>query len=245
MRLKLTVAYVGTAYSGWQRQPTERTVQGVLEAAVAAIVGRPVGVTGAGRTDAGVHASGQVAHLDVDDRIPPARWRSALNANLPADVRAIDCRAASEDFHARYGARRKTYRYAIDESPVASPFLAPFAWHVGTELDVEGMRAAAVGLLEGNLDQRAFASRPENADRPRPLESVTIERNRLLTLTVVGRSFLRYAVRGMVGTLVEVGRGRREPGTVAQLARSGARESAGATAPPHGLCLAVVDYTTP
>lgn len=243
MRLKLTLAYVGSRYAGWQRQPDEPTVQGVLEDAFAAIAGAPVGVVGAGRTDAGVHAAGQVAHADVEERLGPDEWLRALNAKLPVDVRVVTCEAAAADFHARYDTRGKTYRYAIDEHAVASPFLAPFAWHVGPGLDLDAMRSAAEGL-DGDIDQRTFATQPRDGDRPRPLDSVILARGRLLTLEFRGRSFLRYAVRGMVGTLLEVGRGRRAPGSVAALARSGDRASAGVTAPPHGLCLASVRYHT-
>lgn len=241
MRLKITLAYVGTAYAGWQRQPHDPTVQRHLERALAAVDGAIVPTVGASRTDAGVHAAGQVAHADVRRGLDAEDWQRALNAHLPADVRVGRVEPATDDFHARYGASRKVYRYHVDESPVASPFLAPFAWHRPGSLDLEAMQCAARDL-EGAIDQRTFATRPVDGERPRPLELVRVERDRLLTITVAGRSFLRYAVRGLVGTLLEVGAGRRHPDTVHELARSGRRDDAGATAPAHGLCLVRVEY---
>lgn len=241
MRLKITLAYSGGAYAGWQRQLRKPTVQGRLERALAEVDGGEVTAMGASRTDAGVHASGQVAHADVRRRLEAGDWLAALNANLPADVRVGRVEPVGDDFHARYGAIRKVYRYHVDESAVASPFLAPYAWHRPGSLDLEAMQAAATAL-EGGVDQRTFATRPDGVERPRPLEMVRVERGRLLAVTVVGRSFLRYAVRGLVGTLVDVGAGRRDPATVHDLARSGDRAAAGATAPAHGLCLVRVDH---
>lgn len=241
MRHKITLSYVGTAYAGWQRQPHDPTVQGVLEAALAGVAGQRVAVTGAGRTDSGVHASGQVAHFDSAAGLLPAQWRAALNANLPADVRVLEVTPVSHKFHARYSVTGKLYRYCIDNRPLASPFLAPFAWHLDRRLDVDAMQAAA-RLLEGPVDQRAFATRPQPGRSQRPLERVQIDADRLLAITFQGRSFLRYAVRGMVGTLVQVGTGRRDPESLAQLAASGDRAAAGPTAPAHGLCLVRVDY---
>lgn len=241
MRLKITLAYAGTAYAGWQRQPAQPTVQGWLEHALAAIEGDAVTAIGAGRTDAGVHAAAQVAHADARRDLDADGWRAALNAHLPADIRVTDVEAAAADFHARYGAVRKLYRYHVDESPVASPFLAPYAWHRPGGLNLEAMQRAARDL-EGDVDQRTFATRPQDGDRPRPLDLVRVERGRLLSITVAGRSFLRYAVRGLVGTLVEVGVGRLQPEAIHELARSGRRDAAGPTAPPHGLCLVRVEY---
>ncbi len=241
MRLKLTLAYVGTGYAGWQRQPDTATVQGVLEAAAGRTADRITAVSGAGRTDAGVHAAGQVAHMDVDGRLEPEVWLQALNARIPDDVRVLACEPVDPAFHARYDATRKIYRYCIDERAVASPFLAPFTWHVRQELDVEAMQGAAT-YLEGPVDQRAFATQPDSEDTIRPIESIRIERDRLVSVTVIGRSFLRYVVRGIVGTLVEVGRGRREPASLRELAASGDRDAAGAAAPARGLCLVRIDY---
>ncbi len=242
MRLKLTLAYVGTAYAGWQRQPVAATVQASLEAAAAPVAGAAVAVAGASRTDAGVHARGQVAHLDIELGRRPEVIMAALNARLPRDIRVLECRAVAKEFHARHSAVGKLYEYTIDNRPVASPFRAPYAWHVATKLDVAAMQRAAEHL-RGPLDQRAFSTQPVDGGRPdRPLESITLGGDGKLEIRVSGRSFLRYAVRGIVGTLVDVGLGRRLPSDLAELARSGDRAAAGATAPAHGLCLARVRY---
>lgn len=242
MRLKLTLAYNGTAYSGWQRQPATPTVQAAIEEAAVPVAGADVAVAGASRTDAGVHARGQVAHLDSHIERPPEEILGALNARLPADIRVLDCRHTDTEFHARHSAIAKLYTYTIDNRPVASPFRGPFAWHIATKLDVEAMQEAAKHL-RGPLDQRAFATQPVTGGRPdRPLEAIEVDGTCLIAIRVSGRSFLRYAVRGLVGTLVEVGLGRRDPADLAELARSGDRSAAGSTAPAHGLCLAAVRY---
>jgi len=243
MRIKITLAYVGTAYAGWQRQNNAPTVQGAVEAAAANIADRPVAVYGAGRTDAGVHARGQVAHFDTEKSWPPEKWRRALNALVPVDIRIVEAVQVDPEFHARHGARGKTYTYQLDTGVVASPFLAPYAWHAGPELDVAALEAGAAALL-GPLDQRAFATQPEPGDRTeRPLAGAEVEvADDLVRITIHGRSFLRFAVRGMVGTLVEVARGRRTVSSVRHAAQSGDRQLAGVTAPSHGLCLERVHY---
>jgi tRNA pseudouridine38-40 synthase len=243
MRIKITLAYVGTAYAGWQKQNNAPTVQGAVEAVAAGLADLPVTVYGAGRTDAGVHARGQVAHFESEKDWPPEEWQRALNALLPADIRVVNAVQSSPRFHARHSARGKTYTYQLDTGSVASPFLAPYVWHVGPDLDLAALRAGAAALL-GPLDQRAFATQPEPGERTeRPLSSVEIEETAdTLRVTIRGRSFLRYAVRGMVGTVVEVARGRRAAESIRTVAESGDRTLAGATAPPHGLCLEHVHY---
>lgn len=246
MRIKITLAYVGTAYAGWQKQSHVPTVQGAVEAAAAVIASQAVTVYGAGRTDAGVHARGQVAHFDSDKDWPPGEWRRAINALLPADIRIAEAVCVAPQFHARHDARGKTYVYQLDPSVIASPFRAPFAWHVGAGLDGSALRAGAAALI-GPLDQRAFATQPEPGERiQRPLHSVDVEHTAgCLRITIRGRSFLRYAVRGMVGTLVDVARDRRTVDSVRAAAESGDRRLAGATAPAHGLCLQQVHYEDP
>ncbi|NKB90158.1 MAG: tRNA pseudouridine(38-40) synthase TruA [Acidobacteria bacterium] len=243
MRTKLTIAYVGTAYSGWQRQANAPTVQAALEDAAAAVAGMPTRVHGAGRTDAGVHAQGQVAHFDADKARDAATWQRAINAGLDSDIRVIAAMPVSDDFHARHSARGKTYRYALEGGAIQSPFSARYAWHVGADLDIRALQAGAEQLL-GPLDQRAFATQPEDGGRPdRPLDSVSVQPTpRGIDIVFVGRSFLRHAVRAMVGTLVEVGRGQRGAESVRGVAASGDRTLAGATAPAHGLCLEAVHY---
>ena len=241
MRLKATLSYAGTRYSGWQRQPDRATVQQAIETALARVTGTATPVVGSSRTDAGAHARGQVCHYDCDLRLTPTAWRRALNATLPSDIRTLSVIAVAPDFHARHQARRKIYRYALDPATVASPFLAPFSWHVPVALDLEAMKKAA-GELVGPVDQRAFATRPATGQTLRPIEGCMVERGRLITITVIGRSFLRFAVRGIVGTLVEVGRGTRTASEFGELARTGNRAQAGKTAPAHGLYLVSVDY---
>ncbi|MFQ5743764.1 MAG: tRNA pseudouridine(38-40) synthase TruA [Acidobacteriota bacterium] len=241
MRVRLKVAYAGTAYAGWQVQPGKPTVQGSLEEIVDKVAGRKVRVTGASRTDAGVHASGQVCHFDIPATLSPESWQRAFNGLLAADIRVLDASLAEPGFHARYSAHRKVYRYHLDPAPLASPFLAPFSWHRPGLVELDDL-AEAASLLEGPLDQRLFASRPEG-DRPiRPIEACSIDAGRLVTITIVGRSFLRHAVRGIVGMLVEVGSGRRSPSTVSDLLRGERSASPPVKAPSRGLCLARVQY---
>jgi tRNA pseudouridine38-40 synthase len=243
MRIRITIAYVGTAYAGWQKQTNAPTVQGAVEAVAAVIANQPVAVYGSGRTDAGVHARGQVAHFDTAKDWPAGEWQRAVNALLPADIRIVEAARADSQFHARHDARGKTYVYQLGTDSVASPFLAPFAWHVGPDLDVAALRSGAAALL-GPLDQRAFATQPEPGERTqRPLSDVLVEEgSESLRIVIRGRSFLRYAVRGMVGTLVEAARGRRSADSIRAAATSGDRKLAGATAPAHGLCLEQVHY---
>lgn len=263
MRLRLVIAYLGTDYSGWQVQPDRPTVQRALEQAVEEIGGRHVRVTGASRTDAGVHAAGQVCHFDPPREMPVREWSRALNALLPADVRVLDAAAAAPDFDARRHARRKRYVYRIDTAPVASPFLAPFAWHRPGLDRIQVMSRGAAGLLVDDLDQRHFASRPDDSRHIRPLEACEVRdvagcrqpkefqhlpsiqsgQGSVVTVTVVGRSFLRHAVRGMVGTLVEMAQERRSwEEFQAMVQGTPEHRPLSLKAPAHGLCLDRIDY---
>lgn len=242
MRLKVTLAYDGTRYGGWQRQPDKATVQGELERVATRIGDGPVRAVGAGRTDAGVHAAGQVAHLEGPiERRDPAQWLHGLNALLPEDIRVVSTAAVPNSFHARFDARRKTYRYHMDRGAIASPFLARYAWHLPDRLDAAMMEVAARGLV-GEIDQLAFASRPDPGPTLRSIDACNLDFGPPFTVTVTGRSFLRHVVRGIVGSLVEVGRGRIEPARLTNAARHGRREEAGPPAPAHGLVLVCVDY---
>lgn len=259
--LKLVLAYEGTGLVGWQRQARGVSVQGLLEEALGRLEGRPVPVTGAGRTDAGVHALGQVASCCLDHPIGLPDLRRALNAMLPPQVRVRRVEEAGPGFHARYAARGKTYRYAISQGEPASPFLRRLAWHVGYPLDIRAMGEAA-RLLEGRHDFAAFrstGSTPSTTTRT-VFTSTLVARSpipglgdgwigrlddgpcSLVTYEVSGDGFLRHMVRAIVGSLVEVGAGRREPAWIAQLLRTGRREDAGATAPACGLWLVEVQY---
>jgi tRNA pseudouridine38-40 synthase len=256
--LKLTLAYDGTPFVGWQRQPTGVSVQALVEEALAPIEGRRVAIVGAGRTDAGVHALGQVASCRVETRLDMERIRRALNARLPDSIRVLRVEEAPDGFHARYWARAKTYAYRVLTGPIADPFLRALAWHVPQALDVGAMRAALV-LLAGRHDFAAFQGAGSAVrDTVRTLLVTDLEEttwrglfgdappapddSRLLVWRLTGDGFLRHMVRTIVGTVVEVGLGRREPGDMAALLASGDRRRAGPTAPAHGLTLVSVEY---
>ncbi len=258
--LKLTVAYDGTGLVGWQRQAEGNSVQAVLEDALARFEGAPVVVHGAGRTDAGVHALGQVASVRLTCAHDAETLRRALNAQLPEDVRVLQVEEAAAAFHARFDARSKTYRYLIRNAPFVSPFERAFVWHVPQRLDVAAMQQAAE-ILAGTHDFAAFQSvGSDTSGTVRTLFSSSValepvasvlgltgpagrpESGALLVYETRGDGFLRHMVRTIVGTLVEVGRGWRAPGSLAQVLGGGLRTGAGATAPPHGLFLVGVDY---
>jgi tRNA pseudouridine38-40 synthase len=250
---KLTVSYDGTDFSGFQRQANARSVQEELEAAVAAIEGKHVTVSGAGRTDAGVHALGQVASFKLTSAIPEEDLLRALNARLPEDVRVLAAEVAPGGFNARFSARSKVYRYRISNTRVMSPFQRRFAWHISRRLDLAAMEEAARGLL-GEHDFSCFQARgkpgPRNkvrtATRTMTTSRWTEEQlpagGRLLTYEIAGTGFLKYMVRAVVGTLVEVGDGKRAASSVRELLESRSRAAAGPTAPPSGLYLVRGDY---
>ena len=251
---KLTVAYDGTGLVGWQRQPEGTSVQGLLEDALARLTATPlVTVTGAGRTDAGVHARGQVASVVLATALTAADVHRGANALLPPAVRVLAVEDAEPGFHARFGAREKRYEYHAVLGPVISPFDVRYAWHIPYPLDLAAMRAARPAL-EGRHDFAAFRSTGSDIeDTVRTLREVRIDDEALpgtgpeapgrkLVFTFVGDGFLRHMVRAMVGSLVEVGRGRWAPGRLAEIVASADRALAGPTAPPHGLFLVSVRY---
>jgi len=241
--LKLTLAYDGTRFVGWQRQAEGESIQGLLEEALARFEGAPVTVHGAGRTDAGVHALGQVASARLTSGHDVGTLARALNAQLPADLRVLDIVEAAPDFHARFSARAKTYRYQVRSGGVASPFERAYVWHLPERLDIDAMRAAARALA-GRHDFAAFQSAGTSVpDSIRTIAQSDLRTDGpLLIYEVTGDGFLRHMVRAVVGTLVEVGRGWRPADSIAALLDGGTRAQAGATAPPHGLFLVRVDY---
>jgi len=252
--LKLTIAYDGTAYVGWQRQQNGISIQALLEDALARIEGSPIVVMGAGRTDAGVHALGQVASVRIAHPIDTAPLRRALNAILPDDVRVLGVAEAPDDFHARFGARSKTYRYRIFTGDVVSPFERRYAWHIPHALDVGAMRAGAREIA-GTHDFAAFRAagtdtattvrtiaRLEITHAPPPMTAANDPHALAIAIEVEGDGFLRHMVRTIAGTLVEVGAGRRHPGSVAGTLNSKDRSQAGPTAPAQGLFLVRVSY---
>lgn len=244
---KLTIAYDGTGLVGWQRQAEGVSVQGLLEDACAALDGRPVALAGAGRTDAGVHALAQVASMTLERRIAPDAVVRALNIRLPPAVRVLEAVAVHDGFHARFDARKKSYRYRIANRPVLSPFERAYAWHVpAPTLDVEAM-AQAAGRLEGRHDFKAFqGTGGVTHGTERELYSVRVAPapgdSGIMAFDLSGDGFLRHMVRNIIGTLVEVGRGRRRPEWVAEVLAGGDRSLAGPTAPAAGLFLVGVEY---
>lgn len=241
--LKLTLAYDGTRFVGWQKQASGDSIQGLLEDALARFEGAAVAVHGAGRTDAGVHAEGQVASVRVTFAHDAATVTRALNAILPPDVRITAAEDVAADFHARFSARGKSYRYQLANTAVMSPFIRAYAWHVPEPLDLAAMREAAA-VLVGTHDFTAFQSAGGDvATTERTLtRSDFVDQGGLLAYEVSGNGFLRHMVRAIVGTLVEIGRGWRPPTDVQALVAGASRSMAGATAPAHGLTLVKVEY---
>ncbi len=241
--LKLTLAYDGTRFVGWQRQADGESIQGLIEDALARFEGAPVVAHGAGRTDAGVHALGQVASVRVTFGHDTATLTRALNAQLPAEIRVLSVEEMAPDFHARFSARLKTYEYRVRNAAIADPFLRAYEWHVPEPLDVDAMRRAAAALV-GTHDFSAFRSvGTDTNETVRTLVRSDVTRDGgIVRYEVAGNGFLRHMVRAIAGTLVEIGRGWRAPENIDALLRGGVRGDAGATAPAHGLFLVRVDY---
>jgi tRNA pseudouridine38-40 synthase len=277
--LKLTIEYDGTRLVGWQRQAGGRSAQGLVEEAITRLEGGPVTVEGAGRTDAGVHALGQVAHFRTHSALALAQFARALNALLPPTVRVLAAEEVAADFHARHHAVAKTYSYRIYRGNIVPPFLWRYVWHYPYPLDEAAMGRAA-SLIQGEHDFASFAAPSgESTERhagdrepttvrtilssellacrnPVPLFSSAVGQSRgadtapqseedyQLVYRIRGRSFLRYMVRKLVGTLVEVGRGRMTPDDLARLFALRDPSRSGPTAPPQGLFLEAVEYST-
>lgn len=270
--IRLLIAYDGTDFHGWQRQPSVLTVQECLESAIAKITGIEAHVWGSGRTDAGVHALCQVGNFKTDSPIPCDNLVKALNDALPPAVRIREAYEVSAKFHACYDVRSKTYRYRILQAPVCSPFLCRFVWHYPYPLDI-GRMAEAAKLFAGEHDFTSFAAadafslkddRPGAAGEPeefsrnhtmpaRKDESDMVRRifssmlgrhsrTSMLIYDVSGDGFLHHMVRNIVGTLVEVGRGKLKPSDILNIFKARDRAMAGPTAPAQGLCLVRVDY---
>jgi tRNA pseudouridine38-40 synthase len=249
MNFKLTLQYDGTDFHGWQMQGDLRTVQGELTKAVSLIEGREVIVHGSGRTDAGVHAEGQVASVDLQKEITPEKLRAAINGNIGKDVRIIEANVVAPEFHARYSALGKTYLYRVVNGPVKSPFWLRYAHHEARALDLEQMQRTTESFL-GTHDWTAFASAQSDSEtKVRTLTRLTVtrkwdERGRchIIEMTMSADGFLRYMVRSIAGTLLAAGRGELDAELIERAINGGDRSLAGATAPACGLTLLSVRY---
>jgi tRNA pseudouridine38-40 synthase len=245
---KVTLSYDGTDFAGWQRQSNSRSVQEELENALAPIEGRRVIVSGAGRTDAGVHALGQVASFKLTNPITKDDLHQALNARLPEDVRALRIEEAPPGFDARFSARSKMYRYRISNTRVISPFQRRYAWHISRKLDLAAMKDSADEIL-GKHDFAAFQAKGNEVRTTvrTVTESTWSEEpvaggGRMLIYEIAGTGFLKYMVRNIIGTLIEVGDGKRPAASIRNVLEGKSRTAAGPTAPPFGLYLVRVDY---
>jgi tRNA pseudouridine38-40 synthase len=243
MRIAIGIEYDGTAYNGWQRQRTGDGVQEHIEKALSGVANESIEVTCAGRTDTGVHASGQVAHFDTASERSDRGWLLGANSNLPDDVAVTWVRPVSDEFHARFSATSRSYRYRILNRLVRSALDRHRAWWVYQPLDAEKMNKAAQALL-GKHDYSAFRSAGCQASSPnREITSIAVYRdNDWLTLEVTANAFLQHMVRNITGTLVPVGLGEQAPEWVAGVLESRDRKNGGIAAPPHGLTLVGVGY---
>ena len=259
-RFRITLAYDGTDFVGWQRQAAGVSIQGLLEDALAELDEAAVTVLGAGRTDAGVHALGQVAAFTLTRAIAADAVVRALNVRLPLSVRVLEVEEVAVDFHPQFAATSKTYHYRIWNSDVVSPFERLYAWHVFGALDVAAMSEAA-RMLEGTHDFAAFQGtgsdvkttertvfsslvlrQAQDERKENPLVVSLSNHEPVIRYEVCGGGFLRHMVRTIVGTLVEIGRGRRPPEWMREVVASRKRSDAGVTAPAAGLFLVRVDY---
>ena len=249
MNFKLLIQYDGTDFHGWQVQENQRTVQGELERTLSLIEDAPIAVVGSGRTDAGVHAEGQVANIQLNRAFTPDKLRFAINGNLWRDVRILKVEKAADDFHARFSAKVKTYVYRVVNAPVVSPFWARYAHHEARPLDIGRMNEVA-RLFLGEHDWTAFsAARSDVEHRIRTVTEFRVEsywdtraNASILEFRISANGFLRYMVRSIVGTMLEVGRGEKDSDTIQTAIINLDRDLAGKTAPAHGLTLLKVDY---
>jgi len=240
---KVVLEYDGSGFSGWQQQSGRRTVEAELKRALRELTGRDHKVYAAGRTDAGAHALGQVVSFELQGRVPPSRLVAALNAHLPEDVSAVSAEPAGPEFHARYSARWRRYRYRYLDRPARPAIGRGHCWHLGRPLEVAPMARAARALV-GKHDWTSFCSASEPAEgRVRVMRSADVaRRGAVVDLELVAEGFLRGLARGIAGALAEVGLGRRPPAWVAEVLAARDRRLAPKTAPARGLTLMEVIY---
>ena len=249
MNFKLLIQYDGTDFHGWQVQENDRTIQGELERVIGMVADTEVSIVGSGRTDAGVHAEGQVANIHLSGKFTADKLKHAVNGNLWRDIRVMNAEKAADDFHARFSAKRKTYIYRVVNAPVMSPFWRRFAHHEARPLDVARMNDAA-RLFLGEHDWTAFASsKSDGESRVRNILDFSIEsrwddtaRGAMVEMRITANGCLRYMVRSIAGTMLEIGRGEKSPDIIQTAIVTGDRSLAGQTAPAHGLTLLRVEY---
>jgi tRNA pseudouridine38-40 synthase len=247
VRLKLTIAYDGANYAGWQIQKIGLGVQQIVEEAIAKIFQQQIRIHGSSRTDTGVHARAMIAHFDLPEdrlRMPMNKVALALNAQLPEDIRVMEARQAAEDFHARFDATGKQYRYFVYNHPAMDPLLRRQAWHVPQKLDLAAVRKAAT-YFKGKQDFAAFANNRNYAMETTVRTLFRCELKKagpILTFIIEGDGFLYKMCRGIVGTLIQCGAGKFPPTDIAKMLAAKDRRMAGMTAPAHGLVLWKVFY---
>ena len=240
--IKITIQYNGKNYCGWQKQNNSPGIQGTIEKAIFDITREEVKITGSGRTDAGVHALGQVANFKTNSQIPVDRIPNALNAKLPKDISIVKAEEVDEDFHSRYSAKKKTYRYQIYNSQYRSPIYADISYPVKYDLDIDKMKKEAKSLI-GTYDFKGFMSSGSSViDTVRTIYNIEVSKSEdLIIIEIEGNGFLYNMVRIIAGTLVDIGRGRIAE-KMSTIIESKSRSMAGHTAPAHGLFLKKVDY---
>ncbi len=241
--IRLVLSYDGSDFSGWQVQPRLRTIQETIEKALETILKEKIRIHAAGRTDAGVHAFGQVATFNTNSVIPPEALLKAINSLLPADVAVTVVKDAGLDFHPRYSAKSKTYVYAINMSPVKNPLFSRYALHIKRGLDIEAMENAAHFFI-GEHDFASFmgVGTPVKSTVRTVMESAIFGSGDMLYYAIKGNGFLKHMVRNIVGTLLQVGKEKMDPSEIKKIIDSRNRAEAGPTAPPHGLYLICVEY---
>ena len=240
--IKITIQYNGKNYCGWQKQNNSPGIQGTIEKAIFDITREEVKITGSGRTDAGVHALGQVANFKINSQIPVDRIPNALNAKLPKDISIVKAEEVDEDFHSRYSAKKKTYRYQVYNSLYRSPIYADISYPVKYDLDIDKMKKEAKSLI-GTYDFKGFMSSGSSVtDTVRTIYNIEVSKSEdLIIIEIEGNGFLYNMVRIIAGTLVDIGRGRITE-NMSTIIKSKSRSMAGHTAPAHGLFLKKVDY---
>jgi tRNA pseudouridine38-40 synthase len=245
-RYKMHIAYDGTGFGGWQIQKNAFTIQQEVEKALSTIVRQPVSIYGAGRTDAGVHAEGQVAHFDIDIAFDMYKGLSSLNALLSKQIRILHIEMVEKDFHARFSAKGKEYHYRITTGPFSDPFLLSYAWHIPRALDFHAIKEAKEHLI-GTHDFSSFANEADRGSASknavRTLSRIDVDvQDKEVRLIFVGDGFLYKMVRNITGALIEVGTAKKKAGQIPLILEGKDRRQAGAAAPAHGLVLAKVFY---